>query len=341
MAVNSVIKNLAPVSLLAALLYAPPGLLERYLKTDASKLAFHKLFRPILKVLIGLGLVRTFNRALNSIATNNWRISSSPPTKPWDWPNEIAVVTGGCGDIGVALVRGLTEKGVKVAVVDIVDPPPAIQSISNAVYFKCDITSTQEVAEMADAVRKTMGGNPSILVNNAGVGRLSSLLDVSEKSLREVLGVNLMALWFTTKQFLPAMIDANKGHIITVASLASFMPLVTSIHYSATKAGALAFHEGLTCEIKHVYKARGVKTTVVHPDFVATAMTHPFAGQLERAQKVLTVEDVSRPVLAQIFSGRGGQLVMPTSKTFASGVRGWPSWMQEVLRDHLAKALIV
>lgn len=341
MAVNGVIKNLAPVSLLAALLYAPPGLLERYLRTDVSKITLHKLFRPILKILIGFGIARAINSALNSFATNNWRISSSPPTKPWDWPNEIAVVTGGCGDIGVALVRGLTDKGVKVAVVDIVDPPPAIQAISNAVYFKCDLTSSQDVAGMADAIRKTMGGNPSILVNNAGVGRLYSLLDVSEKTLREAFGVNLMALWFTTKQFLPAMIDADKGHIITVASLASFLPLVTSIHYSATKAGALAFHEGLTCEIKHVYKARGVKTTVVHPDFVSTAMTQPFADRLERSQKVLTVKDVSRPVLAQIFSGRGGQLVMPASKTFASGVRGWPNWIQEILRDHLARGLVV
>ncbi|ROV93200.1 hypothetical protein VMCG_08718 [Cytospora schulzeri] len=303
-------------------------------------IAYHKVFRPILKFLIGLGIVRKFNSALNSLATNHWRISSSPPAKPWDWPNEIAVVTGGCGDIGVVLVRGLTDKGVKVAVLDIADPPPAIQSNPNAFYFKCDITSSQEVSETADVIRKTMGGEPSILVNNAGIARLNLLLDISETKLRQVIGVNLMALWFTAKEFLPAMIKADRGQIVTVASLASFIPLVTSIEYSATKAGVLAFHEGLTGEIKHVYKARGVKTSIIHPDFAATAMTQPFAGNVEKTQKMMTVEDVARPVLAQIFSGRGGQLVIPASKGFASTVRGWPNWMQEGLRDYLARGFL-
>ncbi|KUI61579.1 Short-chain dehydrogenase/reductase family 16C member 6 [Cytospora mali] len=340
MAVTGIIKNLAPVSLLAALLYAPPGLVERFLKSDSSRTTFQKLVRPILKILIGLGIAKTFNSALNSLATNHWRISSSPPTKPWDWPNEIAVVTGGCGGIGVALVRGLTAKGVKVAVLDVIDPPPELESNPNAVYFKCDITSSEAIAETADAIRRTLGGNPSILVNNAGIARINPLLEITETSLRQVIGVNLMALWFTTKQFLPAMIEADKGHIITVASLASFLPLTTSIDYSATKSGALAFHEGLTAEIKHVYKARGVKTSIVHPDFVQTAMTQPFAGQIEKSQKMLTVEDISRPVLAQIFSGRGGQLILPKYKSFASAVRGWPNWMQEIMRDTLVKGFL-
>lgn len=333
MAVTGLVKNLAPVSLLAAILYTPPGPLERVLGGNATKITSHRLFRPILKVLIGLGIVRVLNRALNSLATNHWLISSSPPTKPWDWPNEIAVVTGGCGAIGQALTEGLTAKGVKVAVWDIVDPPPAIERNPNAVYFKCDVTSLPEVAKAADAVRKAFGGDPSILVNNAGIARLNSILDISEEKLREVVGVNLLALWFTTKQFLPAMIQANKGHIVTVASLASFVPLAMSMEYSATKAGALAFHEGLTGEIKYLYKARGVKTSVVHPDFVRTQMTEPFANVVERLQKFLTVEDISRPVLAQIFSGRGGQLILPAGKSIASAVRGWPSWAQEALRD--------
>lgn len=340
MAFTGITKNLASVSLLSALLYAPPELLERFLRTDSSKTIFHKFFGPVVKVLIGLGIVRTINSALNCLATNNWRISSSPPKEPWDWPNEIAVVTGGCGDLGVALVQGLTEKGVKVAVVDIADPPPAIQSISNAVYFKCDVTSSQDVAEAADAIRKTFGGDPSILVNNAGIARLNPLLEVSETSLRQVLGVNLMALWFTAKQFLPAMIKKDKGHIITVASLASFVPLVTSIEYSATKAGALAFNEGLMSELKHVYKAPGVKTSIVHPFFVRTAMTQSFADRIERTQTMLTIEEAIQPVLALIFSGRGGQLVIPAKMSLVSGIRGWPNWMQEVLRDVQAKGML-
>lgn len=333
MALGSVVKHLTPLSLLAALLFAPPELREQYLGAEFAQTTWPTIVKPIVQTLLGLGVLRTINTSLNALATNNWRISSNPPGKTWDWANEIAVVTGGCGGIGLALVDGLTAKGVRVAVLDLQDPPPAIESNSKAFFFKCDVTSLDAVAETAGAVRKQMGGDPSILINNAGVAKANTILDVPESGLRRVLGVNLMSMWFTTKHFLPAMIRNNKGHVVTVASLASFVALATSVEYSATKAGALAFHEGLGCEIKNIYKAPGIKTTVVHPNFVRTAMTVPYADRIERAQKMLTVEDISRPLLAQIFSGRGGQLVMPSHLTFLSSLRGWPHWMQELLRD--------
>lgn len=337
MATGTIIKRLAPISLLAALLYAPPDLLREYLGADLTSTTWPAIIKPILQALLGLTTLTTINATLSVLATNNWRISSTPSSgRPWDWPKEIAVVTGGCSGIGLALTKGLTARGVRVAVLDIAShPPPAIESDSRAHFFHCDVASLESVNAAASRVREELGGDPSILVNNAGVANRTSILDVPEASLRRVLGVNLLSMWFTTKAFLPAMVRADKGHVVTVASLASFVALATSVEYSATKAGALAFHEGLGCEIKHVYKARGIVTSVVHPNFVRTAMTEPHADAIERTQKMLTVEDVARPVLAQIFSGRGAQIVVPSGLTFLSGMRGWPSWMQEGLRDIL------
>lgn len=333
-----IVRTVTPVALLAALLSTPAELIQQYIGADFAQNTFPRLIRPVLKALVGLSIVRALNRALNSLATNNWRASSSPPAGRWDWPKEIAVVTGGCNGIGQALTEGLAAKGVRVAVLDVSDPPPAIRSNPKVTFFKCDVTSMQQVAETADAIRKGMGGDATILINNAGIARFNSVLDISEQSLRQVLGVNLMAQWFTTKHFLPAMIKENKGHILTIASLASFVALPMSIEYSATKAGALAFHEGLACEIKHLYKARGVKTSVVHPNFVRTAMTAPHARRIERTQKMMSVEDISKPVLNQIFSGKGGQLVLPARLNFVTGIRGWPNWIQEALRDVLGRA---
>ncbi|KAG8161333.1 hypothetical protein KVR01_009597 [Diaporthe batatas] len=333
-----IVRTVTPVALLAALLSTPAELMQQYTGLDVAQPTCTRLIRPILKALIGLSIARALNKALNSLATNNWRASSSLPTGLWDWPKEIAVVTGGCNGIGQALVEGLAAKGVRVAVLDVSGPPPAIKSIPKVTFFKCDVSSSQQVAETADAIRKGMGGDPTILINNAGIARFNSILDISEQSLRQVLEVNLMAQWFTTKQFLPKMIANNKGHIVTIASLASFVALPMSIEYSATKAGALAFHEGLACEIKHLYKARGVKTSVVHPNFVRTAMTAPHAEKIEKTQKMMSVEDISKPVLNQIFSGRGGQLVLPARLNVVTGIRGWPNWIQEALRDILGKA---
>lgn len=62
--------------------------------------------------------------------------------------------------------------------------------------------------------------------------------------LHKIFGVNLLSHFTTVKEFLPDMLKQNKGHIVTVASMASFVAVPGIADYAATKAGALAFHEG-------------------------------------------------------------------------------------------------
>ncbi|KAK4251303.1 hypothetical protein C7999DRAFT_28034 [Corynascus novoguineensis] len=290
-----------------------------------------------LRVLVGLGVVRTVNRVLNTMAANSWRLTAAPG---WDWPNEIAVVTGGSSGIGKGIVERLAGLGVRVAVLDIQELPKELQGNPRIRFFRCDVTSSESVATAADAVRKEFG-HPSILVNNAGIARTAPILKADEAFLRRILGVNLMSMWFTTQQFLPRMVQVNKGHIITVASIASFVALATAADYSATKAGALAFHESLASEIKHQYKARNVLTSVVHPNFVRTPLIQDFSARLESAGvRLLTSDQIADEVFAQIKSRRGGQLVIPSSATGVSGIRGWPTWLQELLRDGVAAGAV-
>ncbi|AEO58561.1 hypothetical protein MYCTH_2305985 [Thermothelomyces thermophilus ATCC 42464] len=291
----------------------------------------------VLQVLVALGLVRMVNGALNSMAANSWRLTAAPG---WDWPNEIAVVTGGSSGIGKGIVERLAALGVRVAVLDIQDLPKDLQGNPRVRFFRCDVTSSESVGTAADAVRRELG-HPSILVNNAGVAKTAPILQTDENFLRRILGVNLMSMWFTTQQFLPRMVQVNKGHIVTVASIASFVALATAADYSATKAGALAFHEALASEIKHQYKARNVLTSVVHPNFVRTPLIEDFSSRLERrGVRLLTSDRVADDVVAQIKSRRGGQLIIPPSATGVSGIRGWPTWLQELLRDGVAAGAV-
>ncbi|KAL2019088.1 hypothetical protein VTK56DRAFT_10119 [Thermocarpiscus australiensis] len=290
-----------------------------------------------LRLLVVLGLFRTANRVLNTLASNSWRLGAA---KGWNWPNEIAVVTGGSSGIGKGIVERLAGLGMRVAVFDIQDLPKEMQGNARIRLFHCDVTSSESVAAAAEAVRRDLG-HPSILVNNAGIARPMPILKTAEEFLRRIFGVNLMSLWFTTQQFLPRMIQLNKGHIVTVASIASFVALATAADYSATKAGALAFHEALAAEIKHQYKAPNVLTSVVHPNFVKTPLLDGFSGRLERAGvRMLTSDRVADEVVAQIKSKRGGQLVIPSSATAVSGIRGWPTWLQELLRDAVARGAV-
>ena len=78
-----------------------------------------QIFLSKLRWIAALSAVFGVNRVLNHLSRNNWVLPSS--TK-WNWPKEVAVVTGGSSGIGSNIVKGLAEKGVKVAVVDIQEP---------------------------------------------------------------------------------------------------------------------------------------------------------------------------------------------------------------------------
>jgi NAD(P)-dependent dehydrogenase (short-subunit alcohol dehydrogenase family) len=326
-----------PAAVLVAMKYAPADLLGQLLNrfpVDSS--AEGDTMKPVLHILLALGVVRRLNQFLNFCALNNWRASAH---QGWEWHREVAVVTGGCSGIGKAIVLGLAKEGVRVAVLDVHDLPDDLKAIDGIAYFKCDLTSAFAVTEAGNAVRKTLG-HPSILVNNAGIAHSHEIIRTTDESLRKIFGVNLLALWSTSRDFLPHMILRNKGHVVTIASLASFVALPTAADYSATKAGALAFHESLTCEIKHVYKAPGIITTVVHPSWVRTNMTKEHTDKIERGQGkiTLTPDDIASPVLKHIFGRMGGQLIVPSQMSSVSGIRGWPNWVQELVRDGIGRA---
>ncbi|KAI1421792.1 NAD(P)-binding protein [Xylaria sp. FL1777] len=291
--------------------------------------------KTVLRILFALSVIRRLNRALNMMAANSWRLTAS---KGWDWSNEIAVITGGSSGIGKLVVEKLTTIGVRVAVLDIQDLPKSMESNTRIRFFRCDVTSSESVAEAADAVRREIG-NPSILINNAGITSPTTILKMSESYLRKIFSVNSLSHWYTVQQFLPHMIQMNKGHVVTVASIASFVALPTAADYSASKAAALSFHESLTTELKHCYKAPNVLTTVVHPNFVRTPLIEGWADHLEQSGvRMLTGEQVAEPIVEQIKSRRAGQLIIPKSVTLIAGIRGWPTWLQELLRDTLGRS---
>lgn len=327
-------------SALLAIIYAPDNvrdavapILKRLPESMLASLTLPRA-KLALQIVFGLGILGKFNDILNTMAHNSWRLRAG---KGWDWPNEIAVVTGGSSGIGRCIVERLLSLGVRVVVLDVQDLPKDLRANPRVSYFYCDITSSEIVAEAADAVRREVG-HPTILINNAGIAQSAPILKTSESFLRKIFGVNLMSMWFTTQQFLPRMIQLDKGHIITVASIASFVALATAADYSATKAGALAFHHTLTSELKHVYKSPNVLTTVVHPNFVRTPLVQDFVDRLETSGvRLLTADQIACEVVAQIKSKRGGQLIVPTEVSRIAGIGGWPAWIQELLRDAVAK----
>jgi hypothetical protein len=113
----------ASACLLYILTLGPDRLRDPVIRLLASRSISIQKAREILKALLKLGLFLEGNNLLNAWARNNWRIRNK---EKWDWPNEVAVVTGGSGGIGALVVEGLAKKGVKVAVLDLLDLPERV-----------------------------------------------------------------------------------------------------------------------------------------------------------------------------------------------------------------------
>ena len=198
-------------------------------------------------------------------------------------------------------------------------------------FYQCDLTSPDAVHKAAQALRSDHG-SPSILVNNAGIGNSSTILDLSPKLLQTLVALNLTSHWYTVQEFLPDMIARRKGHVMATASMAAFLGMANSADYVATKAGLTAFHETLTQELKHRYKCPQIKTSIVYPMWTKTRLTTSLDEQFRKSFD--GPEDVAKVMVDQIMAAKSDQLIM--GPKLAPFVRAMPMWIQELIRDSQA-----
>jgi hypothetical protein len=145
--------------------------------------------------------------------------------------------------------------------------------------------------------------------------------------------VNTFSHYFLTQQFLPSMIKNNHGMIVTVASLAAYITAPSMVDYAASKAAALAFHEGLSSEISTVYKANKIRTVVMCQGYTRTKLFEGFGG------KALYPETVAEEIVKAVLRGKSHHMLLPeVGWLIAPRLRGYPVWFQYGLRkglDHL------
>lgn len=306
--------------------------------------------RPRLtRIIAGFILVYGLNKTLNLLAQNHWRLLKQGV--PWQLEEETAVVTGGCSGFGLLITKGLAPKLHRVVVLDVSDLPEELGRISNVVYYKCDITSPDAVKEVAGKIQQSYG-DATILINNAGIAASHTILDTKPEFLQKLFGVNVLSHWYLIQAFLPGMLKAKKGHVLALASMASYFSAASLVDYSATKHAVLALHDGelftdthgrplltnaagLNQELKHRYSnGRCIQTSIVHPMWARTPLVDTWKSSLVKNKApVLEPRQVADVVVKQILSGRAGQCYVPGKYSLASGVHGWPHWLREFAND--------
>lgn len=185
------------------------------------------------------------------------------------------LITGAASGIGRLMALGAARRGARIVAWD--TDGPGLQTIEDDLQrigaevwtYAVDVTDRDRVYETADQVM-TDAGTVEILILNAGVVSGRRFLDLPDEAIQRVMDVNVMGLFWCTKAFLPAMVAADAGHIVTIASAAGATPLPGLTDYVASKHAAYGFAETLRTELGE--DAPGVRTTVVLPQAIDTGM---------------------------------------------------------------------
>lgn len=163
----------------------------------------------------------------------------------------VAVVTGGAGGLGTALVRRLSADGLAVAVadIDIAAAEELAATLADGIAVHVDVASAESAERMIRTVLERFG-QIDVLVNNAGISGPRARVDqLPVDEWRRVVDVNLHGVFHTTRACLPHMVDRGSGRIVNVASIAGKEgnPLLSA--YSATKAGVIGFTKAVAKEV--------------------------------------------------------------------------------------------
>lgn len=309
------------------------GHASRYLGSDVA----HALHVP-LACLAVVGTVLHISGWLSRQAANNWTRDST-----YDWQRELVLVTGGSSGLGLSITKQFASKGIKVVNIDINEPPA--DALASTKFYKADLTSWEQVSEVANQIKKE-DGNPSVLINNAGLTARPLLLpskthnnheEASDRlaSFERVISVNLTAHLRLALQFVPSMISANHGHIVTIASGMAYLGTSPSNDYCVSKAACSNLHEALAMELRNAHKADKIRNTIYFPSWIRTplAQSRIDAGVIPSGQ-LLEVDDVARTVVAQVLSGEsGGPVSLPAALGIFASLKGWPLWMQNLVKQ--------
>ncbi len=146
----------------------------------------------------------------------------------------------------------------------------------------------------SDGIARALAGREvDVAVNNAGVGVLKPLLELSAAEWQRMMDVNVSALFHVTRALLPGMVARGRGHVVIIGSIAGRSAFVGGAGYATTKHAVMGFAENLMLEVRD----DGVKVSVVSPGSVDTE----FSGRGEpKSGGRLLADDVAAAVMSVV-----------------------------------------
>jgi 2-keto-3-deoxy-L-fuconate dehydrogenase len=178
------------------------------------------------------------------------------------------LVTGAGSGIGAAIAETLAQAGARVFVADRDEvgtqrtTGKIVAAGGTAQPLKLDITSEGDIA----AAQAAIGAPLDVLVNNAGVGCVGTILQTGIADMNRLMGVNVNGTFLVTKAFLPAMLERGSGSVINLASVAGVVALRDRFAYVTSKFAIVGMTKALALD----HSASGVRFNAICPCRVET-----------------------------------------------------------------------
>ena len=240
-------------------------------------------------------------------------------------PPRVALVTGATAGIGNAFARALAARGTGLVLV--ARDAARLEAVAGQLRDAHGVDVEVIAADLADrdqlervAVRLRDPGRPvDLLVSNAGFGLRQRFASGDLGAEEQLLDVLVRAVLVLTHAAVPGMVARGRGAVVTVSSVAGFMPAGT---YSAAKAGATTFTASLAGELA----GTGVTATALCPGYVRTEF-HQRAGiRMERLPSFvwLDADQLVAACLADVARGRSVSVPGPLYKAGVVALRHLP-----------------
>ena len=201
-------------------------------------------------------------------------------TTKFDFAGQVAVVTGACHGIGRGSVDGFADAGAHAVLLDIDEAAgkSAVEEIKGrggeATFFRCDVTSAEEVNETFEAIATQLGRIDALLLSAGGFTKKLGMAETSDDEWQRVMALNLTSAFYCTRAATPIFKQQRSGAIVYIGSGAGLTGVTASPPYSAAKAGVHSLARQTALELAPY----GVTSNAIAPGTTSTERVDKLHG---------------------------------------------------------------
>ena len=210
---------------------------------------------------------------------------------------QVALITGGGSGIGRAMAQLFAAEGAAVSVVDLDEAAgqAVVQEIlsrgSQGIFIHCDVTRTDDCRRAVEQTVATFG-RLDILLNNAGIIRRTTVLDISEEEWDRVMAVNVKSIFLLSRFAIPVMAKAGGGAIINTASGWGLIGGRNAVSYCASKGAVVNMTRAMALD----HGPQSIRVNCICPGDTDTPMLRSEAKQLGQADEQFLADAAERPL---------------------------------------------